>query len=161
MIEAGDRLPDATLLQMGEDGPREVNLAERIAGRRVVLIGMPGAFTTTCSRLHLPSFIRTAEQFREKGIDEIICVTVNDIFVVDEWDNQMGGSDAGISMMADWDGSFARALGLAFTAPPVGFLDRMQRFAMIVEDGRVARINTEEERGVCDMTAGETLLEAV
>ena len=161
MIKAGDRLPEATLLHMGEDGPEQIELGSRIAGKRVVVIGMPGAFTTTCSRLHLPSFIRTADQFREKGIDEIICVTVNDIFVVDEWDNQMGGSQAGITMMADWNGDFAKALGLAFTAPPVGFLDRMQRFAMIVNDGEVEQINTEEERGVCDMTAGETLLEAV
>jgi peroxiredoxin len=161
MIKAGDRLPEATLLHMGADGAEEIDLGKRIAGKRVVLIGMPGAFTKTCSRLHLPSFIRTADAFREKGIDEIICVTVNDIWVVDEWGRQTGASEAGITMVADWKGDFAKALGLAFTAPPVGFLDRMQRFAMIVNDGEVETMNMEEERGVCDMTAGETLLEAV
>ena len=161
MIKAGDRLPGATLRRMGEAGPEEIDLGARIAGKRVVLIGMPGAFTTTCSRQHLPSFIRTADQFREKGIDEIICVTVNDVFVVAEWARQTGADEAGITMLADWDGSFAKAMGLDFTAPPVGFLDRMQRFAMIVNDGEVEALNMETERGVCDMTAGETLLEAV
>lgn len=159
MIEVGDRIPEATLRRMGEDGPEEVALAPRLNGRRVVLIGMPGAFTTTCSRAHLPSFIRTTRAFREKGVDEIICVTVNDVFVVDEWARQTGANEAGITMLADWDSSFAKALGLAFTAPPVGFLDRMRRFAGIVEDGVLREFQVEEKRGVCDMTSGETLLE--
>lgn len=161
MIKVGDRLPEATLLHWGEDGPEQIDLGARIAGKRVVLIGMPGAFTSTCSRLHLPSFVRTAEAFRAKGIDEIICVTVNDVHVVHEWSKQQGAGEADILMLADWDGSLARAMGIAFTAPPVGFIDRMQRFAMIVKDGVVETMKMEEERGVCDMTAGETLLEAV
>jgi len=161
MIKTGDRLPEATLLHMGADGPEEIDLGARIKGKRVVIIGMPGAFTSTCSSQHLPSFMRTAADFAAKGVDEIICVTVNDVFVVEEWGRQTGATEAGILMAADWDGSFAKAIGLAFTAPPVGFLDRMTRHAMVVNDGVVEVLNVEEERGVCNMTSGETLLEAI
>jgi peroxiredoxin len=161
VIEVGDRLPSAKLLHKGEDGFEEVDLRERLAGRKVVLFGLPGAYTSTCTSAHLPSFIRTIDKFGEKGIDEVICFAVNDVHVMAHWGQTTGATDAGITMLADWDSSFTKSLGLEYSAPPVGFKDRCRRCAMIADDGVVTILQIEEERGVCVMTAGETLLEMV
>ena len=157
MIGVGDRVPDATLLEKRDDGPARVDLGALLKGRKVVLFGLPGAFTPTCSSAHLPSFIRTAEAFREKGVDEIVCVAVNDIHVMRLWGEQAGGQEAGIRMLADGDGSLARAMGLAWSNPDVGFHDRFRRFAMLVEDGEVTAFHL-DEMGVCAVTTGEAML---
>ena len=159
-IKVGDKVPEATLIHMASEGPQEVALPDRLAGRKVVLFGLPGAFTGTCSTAHVPSFIRTAEAFRDKGIDEIICVSVNDVFVMGEWAKATGADEAGITMLCDPSGAYARALGLQFDAPPVGLLGRLARHAMIVEDGIVQVLETDEP-GTCDATSGEALLEKV
>ncbi len=156
-ISVGDKVPDATLGVMGKNGAEQVDLASRLRGRKVVLFGLPGAFTGTCSSAHLPSFIRTAEDFRQKGVDEIICVSVNDLFVMREWAKSSGADDAGLSMLCDPKGEYARALGLQFDAPPVGLFGRLERHAMIVEDGVVTQLEVEEP-GVCTATAGEAML---
>ena len=156
-ISAGDRLPDATLLRIGADGPEQLALADLTRGRKVVIFAVPGAFTRTCSAAHLPSFIRTADSFKEKGVDEIACISVNDPFVLDAW-AKGAGADA-ISMLADADGSFTRSVGMSFDAPPVGLIGRSKRYAMLVEDGVVTQLNAEDSTGACDISAGETLLE--
>ena len=158
MIAVSDHLPDVTLLHMGDDGPREVALSDLTSGKKAVIFGMPGAFTSTCTGAHLPSLIRTADDFRDKGVEELLVVVVNDVFVAAEWAKQTGATAAGITVLADADASFTKAAGLEFTAPPVGFYDRTQRCAIYAEDGVVKVLNLEEERGVCNMTAGETLL---
>ena len=160
-ISEGDRLPEATLLRVGDAGPEEVALADLTAGRRIVLIGMPGAFTSTCTEEHMPSFVRTATAFADKGIDEIVCVVVNDPFVAKAWATASGAEGAGISVLTDPSGEFTKALGLSFDAPAVGFFGRAIRHAMVVRDGTVETLQVEEGRGVCDLTAGETLLEKV
>jgi peroxiredoxin len=160
-IKKGDTLPDATFLVMGDEGPATVDLAEKLKGRKVVLFGLPGAFTRTCSAAHVPSFIRTKDAFAEKGVDEIICVAVNDPFVMKAWAENTGAEDAGLTMLADGDASFTKAIGMEFTAPPVGFYDRCKRFSMLVEDGVVTILNEEEAAGECSISAGETLLEAM
>jgi len=160
-IAAGDRLPDATLLMMGTDGPTSVALHDKLKGRRVVIFAVPGAFTPTCSQAHRPSFIGTADAFRDKGIDEIICITVGDVFVVSEWGKVTGADEAGITLMADADSSYSRSIGLVFDAPPVGLYARPTRHAMIVKDGAVEVLQIEDSPGTCDMTGGETLLEMV
>ncbi len=160
-ISAGDRLPTATLLKMGEDGPETVSLDDKLRGRKVVILGLPGAFTRTCSSAHVPSFIRTKPQFDAKGVDEIICVAVNDPHVMKAWGQSTGGTDAGLTFLADADSSFTGAIGMQFDAPAVGFFKRSVRYAMIVDDGVVQVLHKEEQRSVCDMTAGETLLEEV
>ncbi|MEM9427701.1 MAG: peroxiredoxin [Pseudomonadota bacterium] len=158
-VSVGDRIPASKLVHMTDNGPEDINIADRIAGKRVVLFGLPGAYTRTCSAAHLPSFLRTANAFREKGIDEIICFAVNDVFVMNHWGESSGANEAGIVMLADWDAELTKALGLDFTAPPVGLKDRTTRCAMLVEDGVVKVLQIEEDSGTCNVTAGETLLE--
>jgi len=160
-ISVGERLPEATMLRMGETGPEQVALSEFLAGRKVVIFGLPGPFTSTCTAAHLPSFMRTRAAFSEKGVDEVICYAVTDPWVMDAWSRDTGAGAAGITMLADGDGSYTRAIGMAFDAPAVGFHGRAMRHAMVVEDGVVKVLNVETARGVCEMTAGETLLEQV
>ena len=109
----------------------------------------------------MPSFIRTADGFRDKGVDDIACISVNDARVMEHWGRTSGAEDAGITMLADWDSELTKALGLEFSVPGVGFKDRMTRCAMLVEDGVVTVLQLEKEKGVCDLTAGETLLEQI
>lgn len=160
-IQPGDTLPDATFLRMTDSGPEEVPLAPKLKGRKVVIVAVPAAFSGLCDKLHLPSFIRTRDQFAERGVDEIICVAVNDPFVMKAWGETSGATEAGITMLADADGSFAKSIGMSFDAPVVGLFGRSIRYAMLVEDGVVKVLNTEAAHGVCEATAGEGLLEAM
>jgi peroxiredoxin len=160
-IKTGDKLPKATLLKLGAEGPEPVELATLIEGRKVVIFGLPGAFTGTCTSAHVPSFIRTRAALKDKGVDEVICVSVNDPFVMDAWDKATGAGAGGITMLADADASFTRAIGMDFSAPPVGLIGRSSRYAMLVEDGTVTILNLEEGPGICEVSAGETLLAAL
>jgi len=157
-LSTGDKLPDATLLTLGENGPEEVALSARTAGRKVVIFAVPGAYTPTCSAAHVPSFIRTKGQFDAKGVDEIICVSVNDPFVMKAWGEATGASEAGITMLGDAQSAFTKAIGMDFDAPPAGLLARSKRYAMYVEDGTVKVLHVEESPGTCEVTAGESLL---
>jgi len=160
-ISVGDRLPEATLTRFGSKGPEAVKVSELTTGKKVALFGLPGAFTRTCSAAHLPSFIRTAEQFRAKGIDHVVCISVNDPFVMKAWDDAQGASAAGVELLADGVAELTKAMGLAFSAPAIGFVDRCKRFSAYVEDGVVKSLNYETAAGVCDLTAGETLLNQI
>lgn len=160
-ISVGDTLPDATLVQLGADGPEGVSLADKVKGRKVVIFAVPGAYTPTCHSAHVPSFIRTKHDFDAKGVDEIICVSVNDPFVMKAWGVDTGASDAGITMLADAESAFTKAIGMDFDAPPAGLLARSKRYAMLVEDGVVKVLNAEASPGECEISAGESLLEAV
>jgi cytochrome c peroxidase len=157
-LSTGDKLPDATLLTLGENGPEEVALSARTAGRKVVIFAVPGAYTPTCSSAHVPSFVRTKGQFDAKGVDEIICVSVNDPFVMKAWGESTGASEAGITMLGDAQSAFTKAIGMDFDAPPAGLLARSKRYAMYVEDGTVKVLHVEESPGTCEVTAGESLL---
>jgi peroxiredoxin len=158
-VNIGDKLNEATLVKLDGDEMKPVNLRSLIAGQRVVLFGLPGAFTGTCSTAHLPSFMRNKEAFAAKGIDTIICFSVNDPWVMNAWAETTGAKAAGIEMLADANGEFTKSLGLEMSAPAVGFFDRCKRCAMIVDDGVVTVLQLEQERGVCELTAGETLLD--
>lgn len=159
-ISVGERLPDATLLKRSAEGFEEVELGGLLAGRTVVLFALPGAYTGTCSTTHLPSFIRTADAFRAKGVHEIACLAVNDPFVLSAWSDASGATEAGITMLADPEAAFTKAVGMAFTAPPVGLYDRSNRYAIVVEDGVVTHAMIDEP-GVCEISRGEELLEAL
>ena len=159
-LEVGAPLPAAKLLRLGEAGPEAVDLQAYIAGRKVIVFGLPGAFTGTCSTAHVPSFIRTADAFREKGIEEIICVAVNDPFVMKAWGETTGAAEAGITMLGDADAAFTKALGMAFSVPAIGFHDRSNRYAAVVEDGVVTVANIDEPN-TCNVSTGETLLESL
>ncbi|WP_300033455.1 peroxiredoxin [uncultured Roseobacter sp.] len=158
-ISQGDQLPDATLVEMGAEGPAPVSLADKTKGRKVVIFAVPGAYTPTCHSAHVPSFIRTRDQLEAKGVEEIICVSVNDPFVMKSWGEATGATAAGITMLGDPDSSFTKALGMEFSAPPAGLNDRSKRYAMLVEDGKVTLFQPEESPGVCEVSAGEGLLD--
>lgn len=161
-ISTGDKLPEAALMTLGEDGrPEQVALADKTAGRKVIIFGLPGAFTPTCSSAHLPSFIRTRAAFAEKGVDEIICVSVNDPFVMAAWSSAAGADAGGVTLLADPDSAFTTAIGMNFDFAPSGLHGRSIRYAMLVEDGEVRIIQREAGPGVCDATAGEGLLAAM
>lgn len=160
-ISVGAMLPGATLLAMGEKGPEQVDLSSRLRGRKVVIFGLPGAFTGTCSTAHVPSFIRTRDGFAAKGVDEIICVSVNDPFVMGAWGKDTGASEVGITMLGDADASFTKTLGLAFSVPAIGLNDRSKRYALLAEDGVVRVLHVEDHAGVCERSGGEALLEAI
>lgn len=157
-IKSGDTLPDGNLIKLGEAGPEAVSVAELTKGKRIALFAVPGAYTPTCSSAHVPSFIRTKDGFAAKGIDTIVCVSVNDPFVMKAWGEATGATAAGIHMLGDTDGAFTAALGLSFDAPPAGLHGRSRRYAMIVDNGTVTALHIEESPGVCETTAGESLL---
>ena len=159
-ITVGQRLPDASLIQMGPDGPETVELAEKLAGRKVVIFALPGAFTPTCDSAHMPSFIRTKAQFDAKGVDEIICISVNDAHVMRLWGETSGATAAGITLLADADSSFTKAVGMNYSAPHVGFYDRSRRYVAVVEDGIVTTLQLDEP-GVCAVSTGEALLDVI
>lgn len=160
-IKVGDKLPDAKLSVAGPEGVEWVSMAERLAGRKVVIFGLPGAFTRTCTAAHLPSFMRTKPGFDAKGVDEIICVAVNDAFVMKAWGAQTGATEAGITLLGDAAADFTKAIGMEFTAPAAGFFDRSQRYALYAEDGVVKVLNQGEETGACEISGGETMLEMI
>ena len=158
-ISTGAALPDANLLIVGAEGPEAVSLGDKINNKKVVIFGLPGAYTGVCTTAHVPSFIRTKDDFAAKGVDEIICVTVNDPFVCKAWSDSTGAGDAGISIFGDADGEFTKAIGMDFTAPPAGLFGRSKRYTMLVENGVVSILNEEESPGQCEISAGETLLD--
>lgn len=160
-IKTGDTLPGATLVQMGPDGPEQVRLGDKLDGRRVIIFAVPGAFTPTCHSAHVPSFIRTKDAFMEKGVDEIICISVNDPFVLKAWGEATGASEAGITLLGDPESAFTQAIGMEFTAPPAGLVARSKRYAMLVEAGVVKVLQQEEGPGVCDVSGGEAMLQAI
>lgn len=159
MINVGDTLPEATLMRKTDAGFEQIALSDKVKGRKVVIVAVPAAFSGLCDQVHLPSFIRTKPKFDEKGVDEVICVAVNDPFVMEAWGKTTGADEAGITMLADADGSYSKAIGASFDAPVAGLFGRSIRYAMLVDDGEVKVLKTEEEHGVCDLTAGETLLD--
>lgn len=160
-IDKGQRLPSATLLEKVEGKIGPVDLGALLAGRRVVIFGLPGAFTPTCSAKHVPGFVASAGALAAMGIDAILCVAVNDPHVMTAWAEATGGAAAGIRFLSDADGAFTRALGLDYSAPAAGMFGRSQRYSMLVEDGVVNRLNIEQDRGVCGISSGEAMVEAL
>ena len=160
-IAIGDRLPEARFLEKGVDGIEAVDGQSLFAGRRVVLFAVPGAYTGVCSTRHMPSFIGVAGALREKGVDEIACVAVNDPFVMKAWGEASGGLAAGIRMLSDADGSFARAMGLHFDNPDRGLIGRSKRYALLAEDGVVRVLNVEAATGTCELSSGPAMLDAI
>ena len=160
-IAVGDRLPEGTLVKLGPDGPEQVSISALTAGRRVVIFAVPGAYTPTCHSAHVPSFIRTKAGFDAKGVDEVVCISVNDPFVMKAWGETTGATAAGISMLADGTGDFTKVIGMAFDAPAVGLMGRSSRYAMLVEDGVVTVLHKEESAGTCEISGGEAMLAAI
>ncbi len=155
-IAVGDKLPDVELIKATEDGPDKVQSADYFKGRKVALFSVPGAFTPTCSAKHLPGFVEHASDLKAKGIDEIACTAVNDAFVLGAWSKASGSAD--VTMLADGNGEFAKALGLTLDGSGFGLGQRGQRFSMVVDDGTVAQLNIEGP-GEFKVSSAEHMLE--
>ncbi|MGB3319538.1 MAG: peroxiredoxin [Sphingopyxis granuli] len=140
-IQTGDKLPDAKLVKVTENGPEQVNAADYFKGRKVALFSVPGAFTPTCSAKHLPGYVDKADELKAKGVDEIACTAVNDAFVLGAWSKNAGADQ--VTMLADGNGDFAEAVGLTMDGTAFGLGKRGQRFSMIVNDGVVEQLNVE------------------
>jgi len=140
-IESGQPVPHAQLTRMRENGPSPIDAAELMAEGTSVLFAVPGAFTPTCSAKHLPGFVEHADEIRAQGVDRIICMAVNDVFVMDAWGKSANAGD--IIMAADGNGDFTRALGLEMDGRAFGMGQRSQRFALIVRDGVVRDVLVE------------------
>ena len=160
-IAVGDALPEATLFEMTDAGPTGVKSSEVLGTGTVALFAVPGAYTPTCHMKHMPSFIAQADALKAKGVDAIVCLTVNDPFVAKAWAEATGAEAAGIRVMGDPAAEMAKALGLDFDAAAVGLGVRAKRFSMVVKDGKVAVLNVEDAPSDMDATSAETLLAAL
>jgi len=157
MIKVGDKIPAVSIGTMGAQGPAEVNTEEFFKGKKVVLFGLPGAFTPTCSAKHLPGFISNAEALKKKGVDAIACISVNDPFVMDAWGKSLH-AEGKVTMLADGSAAFAKAAGLELDLTGRGMGMRSKRYSMVVDNGVVKKINIEENPGACDISNAETIL---
>jgi len=156
-IKAGDTLPaDTKLMEMGDAGPKQVTVGELTKGKTVVLFAVPGAFTPTCSMKHLPGFVDKAGDIRGKGVDEIICLSVNDAFVMGAWGKEHGAGGK-VRMVADGNGDFTRAVGLEMDASGFGMGSRSKRYAMLVKDGKVTELLVEPAGGL-NVSSAESVL---
>lgn len=157
-IAVGQKLPDATFKTLTGDGPRELSTADVFAGKKVVLFGVPGAFTPTCNNNHLPGYVENHDAILAKGVDRIAVVAVNDVFVMGAWARSTGG-DGKILFLADGSGDFAKAAGLDIDLSKAGLGLRLKRFSAIVEDGAVTVLNIEDAPGMVANSGAATILE--
>jgi peroxiredoxin len=154
-IKVGDRIPSFTLVKASAEGPQPVDTDSYFAGRKIALFSVPGAFTPTCSARHLPGFVERYDELKGKGVDEVACVSVNDAFVLQAWAAQ-SGAEGKVTMLADGNGDFAEALGLAADFSKFGMGKRGQRWSAIVDDGVVKELNVEEP-GAFSVSSAEFL----
>jgi len=158
-ISAGQKMPSGVLGVMTDAGPGAISTDDLFAGKKVVLVSVPGAFTPTCSMNHLPGFVDQADALREKGVDTIACMAVNDVFVMDAWGKDRGVGD-NVMMLADGNGEYARALGLEMDGSGFGMGMRGQRFAIVVDDGVATHVGVEAP-GQFEVSKAEAILEAL
>jgi peroxiredoxin len=155
-IQVGDRLPQATFRVMTAEGPAPKTTDDLFKGRKVVLVAVPGAFTPTCHRNHLPGYVRKLDEIKTRGVDSILVTSVNDVFVMDAWGKASGAE--GLELLADGNGDFAKALGLTMDGSGFGLGTRSQRYSMVVEDGVVKSLNVEDTPSKADVSGAENLL---
>ena len=155
-IAIGDSIPNCTLSVMGSEGPAPVSTESLFEGNKILMFAVPGAFTPGCSLTHLPGYVGNADKIKEKGVDGIICLSVNDVFVMHAWGEAQNSNDS-IVMLADGNGEFTMAMGLELDATSFGMALRSQRFALIAENGIVTQLNIEEGSEV-DVSSAETLM---
>lgn len=156
-IKAGDKIPDATLMHMSDAGPSPISTADLFGGKTVALFALPGAFTPTCSNQHLPGFIEKSEELRSAGVDTIICLSVNDAFVMGAWGEQQGAGGK-VMMVGDGNGELTEKLGLTMDGSGFGMGTRSLRYSMIVRDGVVETLNVESNPGQAVDSGAENLL---
>lgn len=158
-IQSGDTMPSGVFGVMTDAGPGAISTDELFSGKKVVLVSVPGAFTPTCSANHLPGFVDHADAILGKGVDTIACMAVNDVFVMDAWGQDRGVGEK-VTMLADGNGDYARALGLEMDGTGFGMGMRGQRFALVVDDG-VATVVNVEQPGQFEVSKAEAILDAL
>lgn len=156
-IKVGDKLPNATFRVMTAEGPKPRTTDDIFKGKKVALFAVPGAFTPTCTNLHMPSFLNNVDGFKNKGIDAVAVTGVNDVFVMEAWKKSTGAGDK-IVFLSDGNGEFAKAVGMDFDGVGAGLGVRSKRYSMLVDDGTVKKLNVEEAPGKCDISGGQALL---
>ncbi len=154
-IQVGDTIPNVKLAKMGPEGPEDISTDDIFKGKNVIMFGVPGAFTPTCSAKHLPGFVEHAEAIKAKGVDSIVCISVNDVFVMGAW-AQDQGVNGKVMMIADGSGKFAKAMGLELDLVERGMGIRNQRFSMRIEDGIVKMLNVDDR--IFEKTSAEFIL---
>jgi glutaredoxin/glutathione-dependent peroxiredoxin len=159
-IKVGDKLPDATFTTMTAEGPKPMTTAEFFGGKKVALFAVPGAYTPTCHKQHMPGFVDRAEELQKKGFDTVACTAVNDIFVLTNW-NKDSKAEGKIVMLADGSADFAKKLGLEIDLTARGLGVRSRRYAMAIEDGVVKTLNVEDAPGSVDKSSAATLCSMV
>ena len=159
-IKVGDKLPSATFRVMTAEGPKPKTTDDIFKGKKVALFAVPGAFTPTCSNLHMPSFINNLDAFKKMGIDTVAVTAVNDAFVMKKWAEATGG-DGKIEFLADGSAEFTKGVDMVLDATAGGLGIRSKRYSMLVDDGVVKTVNVEEAPGKCELTNGQTLLSQI
>lgn len=159
MIQVGDHLPQTTFRVTGPEGPLARTTDDVFKGRRVVLIGVPGAFTPSCHRNHLPGFVSKKDEITARGVDAIAVTSVNDVFVMDAWSKASGAE--GLEFLADGNADFAKAIGLEMDGTGFGLGIRSKRYSMLVEDGVVRILNVEETPSKAEVSGAEALLKVL
>lgn len=159
-IKVGDRVPAGKFTVMKAEGPGALTTDELFKGRKVVVFSVPGAFTPTCSKQHLPGFVQQAEALKKKGVNAVACLSVNDVFVMDAW-GKAGSVEGKVIMLADGNAEYTRALGLELDVTGFGMGIRGQRFAMVVNDGKVTALEVEPAAGGCTVSSASSILDRV
>lgn len=157
-VKVGDSVPEAKMKIMGEKGPQDISTGELFSGKKVVLFAVPGAFTPTCSAAHLPGFVANADKIKEKGVDSIVCLSVNDAFVMAAWSKDKNAQE--LMMVADGNGDFTKAMGLELDGSAFGLGSRSQRYSLIAEDGKITALNVEPGPAF-EVSSAEVILETL
>src|SRR5579862_4725664 len=155
-VKVGDKVPSAKMKLMSAEGPKDISTDDLFGGKKVAVFALPGAFTPTCSAKHLPGYIQHAGEIRAKGVDEIVCISVNDAFVMGAWGEQQGAAGK-VRMLADGNGDFTRALGLEMDGTKFGMGKRSQRYSFIADKGIITKLNI-EEAGAFSVSSAEHML---
>ncbi len=156
-IKNGDKIPSVKLKRLGAGGMEEIDFAQYLAGKKAVVFAVPGAFTPTCSQKHLPSYVNNAEKIKAKGVDEIICIAVNDPFVMKHWGESAGASGK-VTMIPDGNAELTRALGLDMDGSGYGLGTRSKRYSMVVDNGVVKDLQVEEKAGEMNVSGGDACM---
>jgi|TARA_B110000093_G_scaffold164023_1_gene187370 peroxiredoxin len=157
-VQVGDSIPEATMNIMGDKGPQKITTADIFSGKKVVLFAVPGAFTPTCSAAHLPGYVANADKIKAAGVDAIVCVSVNDAFVMDAWSKGQNAEE--IMMVGDGNGDFTKAMGTVLDGSGFGLGTRSTRYSLIAEDGKITALNL-EQGGAFEVSSAEAILAAL
>ncbi|MFT7219284.1 MAG: peroxiredoxin [Candidatus Azotimanducaceae bacterium] len=157
-VQVGDSIPAVTLKIMGDQGPQDISTADIFGGKKVVLFAVPGAFTPTCSAAHLPGFVANADKIKAKGVDSIVCLSVNDAFVMDAWGKGQNAEE--LMMVGDGNGELAKAMGLEMDGSGFGLGTRSSRYSLIAEDGKITALNL-EKGGAFEVSSAEVIMAAL